>query len=61
MWQYMQGIVKPYTVIGDQKWSDYALSANVRIVAATWNWAAVSAIRTSCRTAGSWPKTEPGS
>ena len=31
MWQYMQGIVKPYTVIGDQQWSDYALSANVRI------------------------------
>ena len=25
------GIVKPFTVIGDQKWSDYALSADVRI------------------------------
>ena len=32
MWQYMQGIIKPYTVIGDQKWSDYSLSADVRIV-----------------------------
>ena len=32
MWQYMRGIVKPYTVIGDQKWADYCLSADVRIV-----------------------------
>ena len=31
MWEYMRGIIKPYTVIGDQKWTDYALSADVRI------------------------------
>lgn len=31
MWEYMRGIVKPYTVIGDQRWTDYALSADVRI------------------------------
>ena len=31
MWQYVPGIVKPYTVIGDQKWSDDRLSADVRI------------------------------
>jgi len=31
MWQYMQGIVKPYTIIGDQKWTDYCLSADVRV------------------------------
>ncbi len=30
-WQYMPKIVKPYTVIGDQKWSDYALAADVRL------------------------------
>ena len=31
LWQYMPSVVKPYTVIGDQKWSDYVLSADVRL------------------------------
>ena len=31
MWEYMRGIVKPSTVIGDQKWSDYALAADVHL------------------------------
>ena len=31
MWEYMRGIVKPYTVIGDQTWSDYSLSADVHL------------------------------
>jgi galactosylceramidase len=32
MWIYIQNIPKPYTVVGDQQWSDYALAADVRIV-----------------------------
>jgi len=31
MWEYMRGIVKPYTVIGNQKWSNYGLSADVHL------------------------------
>jgi galactosylceramidase len=31
VWQYMPRIVKPYSVIGDQAWSDYAVAADVRI------------------------------
>ena len=31
MWEYMRAVAKPYTVIGDQKWKDYSLSADVRI------------------------------
>jgi galactosylceramidase len=32
LWQYMTSVIKPYTVIGDQKWSDYTLAADVRVV-----------------------------
>ena len=31
MWEYMKKVLKPYTVIGDQKWQDYALSADVQV------------------------------
>jgi galactosylceramidase len=31
MWEYMRNVVKPYTVLGDQNWSDYSLSADVRL------------------------------
>jgi galactosylceramidase len=31
MWQYMRSVAKPYTVLGDQRWKDYTLSADVRI------------------------------
>ena len=31
MWQYMPDVAKPYTVLGDQRWKDYTLSADVRI------------------------------
>ncbi len=31
MWEYMRTVAKPYTVLGDQQWKDYSLSANVRI------------------------------
>ena len=31
MWEYMRSVIKPYTVLGDQRWSNYALSADVRI------------------------------
>jgi galactosylceramidase len=31
MWEYMRNIVKPYTVIGDQRWSDYEFSADVHL------------------------------
>jgi galactosylceramidase len=32
LWEYQAGIVKPYSVIGDQAWTDYALATDVRIV-----------------------------
>ncbi len=32
VWQYMAGVVMPYTVFGDPEWSDYALSCDVRLV-----------------------------
>ena len=57
----MQGIVKPYTVIGDQKWSDYVLSADVHIAGGDVELGGDSATRTSCRTAGSWRRTATGS
>ncbi len=31
LWQYATRLIKPYTVIGSQKWADYALSADVRL------------------------------
>jgi len=31
MWEYMRDVLKPYTVIGDQHWLDYSLSAEVRL------------------------------
>ena len=31
MWEYMRAVAKPYTVLGNQKWKDYSLSADVRI------------------------------
>lgn len=31
MWEYMREVAKPYTVLGDQRWKDYTLSADVRI------------------------------
>jgi len=31
MWEYMRAVAKPYTVLGDRRWKDYTLSADVRI------------------------------
>lgn len=31
MWVYMQGVLKPYTVFGNQGWTNYSLSADVYI------------------------------
>lgn len=31
LWQYMPNVRKPYTVIGDQEWRDYSVSADVFI------------------------------
>ncbi|MGA2617440.1 MAG: hypothetical protein ABSF26_07510 [Thermoguttaceae bacterium] len=33
LWEYATKLIKPYTVIGSQKWSDYALGADVRLEA----------------------------
>jgi len=30
-WHYMTGVIKPYTVLGDHHWTDYAISADVLI------------------------------
>lgn len=31
MWEYMKKVIKPYTVIGDQGWTDYRVSAEVKL------------------------------
>ena len=68
LWVYMRKVPKPFTVIGDPKWADYALSADVRVAGGDVELGGRFGsedkrppARTNSPTAGSWPRTEPGS
>lgn len=60
MWGYMQGVVKPYTVIGDDAWTDFVLSAHVRIAGGDVELGGRFNDPTNCLTAGFYRRTERG-